>query len=331
MRLSVIVCTRNRAAALIECLESVARSLDHAAPIDAEIVVIDNGSQDETAARVRSWAGISAYPVRMLFEPGKGLSVARNCALRAAQGALLVWTDDDCRVSRGYIADLLRHDAADRELVLRGGRVELGDPADLPICIKTTDAMQRWHRQKYPKEKWRLSGAFIGANMAMRRAVIDEVGFFDERFGAGTSLHGGEEIDYIYRAYLAGIIIEYVPDMVVFHHHGRKTVAVGTELMQGYVIGGGGLYAKYIFRHIDFCRPLYWCIKNAFLETIHGVKYPKDKVGFSSAMCLRYIAIGVMRYFFASTRQRVRGLTELHNPEVAQFGESQPTPTPPAA
>lgn len=306
MKLSVIVCTRNRAQALIPCLDSITQSLTHAAPVDAEIVVVDNASEDNTSAGVRAWAGASAFPVRLLYEPRKGLSAARNCALRAAQGDLLAWTDDDCRLSREYVADLLRHDSADTELVLRGGSVVLGDPTDLPICIQTSKVLKRWHKEKYPEDKWRLTSALIGANMTMRRSLVEKLGFFDECFGAGTNLHGGEEIDYIYRAYLDSVIIEYVPDMVIFHYHGRNTICVVNNLRKNYVIGEGGLYAKYLFKHPDFCRPAYWTMKNALLETISRAKRNEEEVGLSSGKVLAYLLVGVMRYSVAWVRKLLR-------------------------
>jgi GT2 family glycosyltransferase len=55
---------------------------------------------------------------------------------------------------------------------------------------------------------------------------------FDERFGAGTNIPAGEDTDYIYRAYLADVTIEYVPDMAVFHHHGRKSVTQAINLFR---------------------------------------------------------------------------------------------------
>jgi glycosyltransferase involved in cell wall biosynthesis len=124
MKLSVIVATRNRAHAISGCLDSIADSLAKAAPLDAEIVVVDNGSQDGTSRIVEQWATGCAFPVRLLVEPRSGLAVARNRALRTAQGELLVFTDDDCRLSKEYVNDLLSHDAADTEPVLSGGRVE---------------------------------------------------------------------------------------------------------------------------------------------------------------------------------------------------------------
>src|SRR5580693_3507353 len=99
MKLSVLVCTRNRSHAIIPCLDSIAQSLANAAPLDAEIVVINNASEDDTGVVLNQWASKSPFPVSLQFEPRKGASYARNCGLRAARGSLLVWTDDDCRLA----------------------------------------------------------------------------------------------------------------------------------------------------------------------------------------------------------------------------------------
>src|SRR5271155_3053548 len=138
MKLSVIVCTRNRSHTITACLDSIAAALSVAAPIKAEIVVVDNASTDDTSDIVKAWATACAFPVRLLFEPNKGLAVARNCGVSGSQGDLLAFTDDDCRLSLEYIVDLLRHDALDSGLVLRGGRVELGDVTDLKLTVKTS-------------------------------------------------------------------------------------------------------------------------------------------------------------------------------------------------
>ena len=138
MKLSVIIATRNRAYAIADCLDSVAAAFAYAAPLDAEIVVVDNGSTDDTAGIINAWAASSAVRVHLLFEPKAGLPRAHNRALRAARGEILAFTDDDCRLSKEYVTDLLRHNAGDIGLVLRGGRVELGDPTDLPLTINTS-------------------------------------------------------------------------------------------------------------------------------------------------------------------------------------------------
>ena len=304
MKLSVIVATRNRAHAITECLESIAASLANAAPLDAEIVVVDNGSQDATSRVVEQWATGCAFPVRLLVEPRAGLSVARNRALRTAQGELLVFTDDDCRLSKEYVTDLLRHDAADTEPVLRGGRVELGDHTDLSITIRTTTTRQRLNRRTNPATHDCIVGQISGCNMTMRRALVEKLGPFDERFGVGSSIESGEDSDYLVRAYLAGFTLEYVPDMTVFHYHGRKQKPVGYKLYRGYSIGTGALYAKYFFKQPNLCLPFYWDIKKSIKEIVSGTNLFYPVIGFSFKHKVAYAVLGAVRYLLISQRTR---------------------------
>jgi glycosyltransferase involved in cell wall biosynthesis len=298
-KLSVIVCTRNRAHAIIPCLDSITQSLTHAAPVDAEIVVVDNASTDDTSAVVREWAKSCAFPVQLLFEPRKGLSAARNCALRSARGDLLAFTDDDCRVSKEYAANLLRHDTTDTEPVLRGGRVELDDPTDLPVTIKTDVVLARWNRQMNSAKRYNLGNCIFGCNMSMRRTVVERLGYFDELLGAGTSIPGGEDTDFIFRAYLAGLTIEYVPDMVVFHRHGRKLISDGNRLFRNYCIGGGALYAKYFFKNPDLCRQFYWDARNAVREIFAGKNTYMPDLNFSHKDKVIYYILGTAKYYLA--------------------------------
>jgi GT2 family glycosyltransferase len=144
-------------------------------------------------------------------------------AVRVSKGDLLAFTDDDCRLHPEYVNHLLRHDAADTELVLRGGRIELGDPTDLPYTINTSPTPKRWHISVNSTRHDCIAGELNGCNMAMRRALVERLGPFDENFGPGSRMGSGDDAEYFFRAYAARVILEYVPDMVVFHHHGRKT------------------------------------------------------------------------------------------------------------
>jgi GT2 family glycosyltransferase len=305
MKLSVIVATRNRGAHIRPCLESIAAALAKAkaVPLDAEIVVVNNGSTDNTSEIVKGWASACPFTVCLAYEPRPGLSCARNQSLRSAQGELLAFTDDDCRLSIDYVNDLLRHDASDGdELVVRGGRVELGNSMDLPITINTTTVRQRFNQRTNPVTDDTIIGQISGCNMTMRRAVAQRLGPFDERFGAGASIPSAEDADYHIRAYLADITLEYVPDMTVFHHHGRKQKAVGYKLHRQYAIGVGALYAKYIFHQPNLCRPFWWDIKKATKEIATGTNLFYPVVGFSFKHKVAYGVLGAVKYFSARSK-----------------------------
>ncbi len=302
MKLSFIVSTRNRAHTIVTCLNSIAQSIAEAELSTAEIVVVDNASDDNTSSVVREYANSSSFPVNLKHEPRKGLSVSRNCGIRAALGDLIVFTDDDCCLSNKYVADVLRHDANDKELVLRGGSVKLGDPNDLPLTIKTVAATTRWKRSENSARRENLGNSLLGCNMTMRRALIECLGPFDERLGAGSNIPGGEDTDYIFRAYLAGLVIEAVPDMEVFHYHGRKQLSDGKKLLCNYSTGGGALYAKYILRHPNLCRQFYWDVKGAMKEVVFGRNTFMPEIDFSHKDKVLYNIIGAMKYFASEHR-----------------------------
>lgn len=298
MRLSVLVATRNRVHAITSCLDSIAAAFAKTGSMDDEIVVVDNGSTDDTAAVVEAWANASGVRVKLLREPRQGKARALNRALRAAQGEILAFTDDDCRLSEAYVNDLLRHHAADTELVLRGGRIELGDPTDLPFTINTSPSLRRWQRTLNSARYECFRGRINGCNMTMRRALVDRLGPFDEDFGPGSTIGAGEDTDYICRAYLAGATLEYVPDMTVFHHHGRKTADEGKKLFRGYMIAAGALYARYFFKHPELCRPFYWDCRNAIGEIITDANTFLPNIGFSHRDSVACSVRGATRYAF---------------------------------
>ena len=124
----------------------------------------------------------------MIVEKRPGAAAARNTGIRAAKGALLAFTDDDCRFSQSYFMNLLKCDEADAVPVLRGGRVELGDPTDLPLTIKTDDHVQHWSLAQQSARFDNPGNALFSCNMAMRAAVIGRIGYLDERLGVGTGI-----------------------------------------------------------------------------------------------------------------------------------------------
>jgi glycosyltransferase involved in cell wall biosynthesis len=287
VKLSIIVCTKNRAQAIVPCLEAIAASLALARPIAAEIVVVDS-STDTTSEIVRAWSAGCAFPVNLIYEGRKGIVHARNTGFRAARGDLLVWTDDDCHLDASYVQNALRYDAQDQEPVLRGGRVELGDPADLPLTIKTDPAARRWSSAMRSARHECLGNCLLGCNMMMRRSLLETVGPFDARTD--------DDIDLVYRCYIAGIPIEYAPDLVVRHYHGRKDPADGYKLFRLYMMQMGALYAKFVFHDVDLCRPVLWDLRNAAKELVGRKNTFLPEIGFSHKHRLYYNAVGALRY-----------------------------------
>ena len=294
-RISVIICTRNRAHALRESLDSVRIAAGDGAP-SVELVVVDNGSTDSTYATVETWAKDlpPELPVRLVREPRAGLSIARNTGVANARGDIILFTDDDCRLESDYLKRLGEVYATQSGAVIIGGRVELGDPQDLPMTIKTdrTPAMF---------DGVDVGSFVIGSNLTLNRTAWTIVGLMDERFGAGGDFKASEETDYLHRAHLAGIPILYRPELCIYHFHGRRTVPEVKKLWRNYSIGNGALYAKYF--GTPLVRQFRWNCKNAVKELFGAVKLEP-----SMGLTYRAMAIGnidgMLRYWWAALRAR---------------------------
>jgi glycosyltransferase involved in cell wall biosynthesis len=237
LSISLVICTRNRATQLQRCLDAVAHLV---ADDRFELVLVDNGSTDATAAVIARFEAAAPLAVRAVVEAAPGLSNARNAGVAAANGDVLLFTDDDCYVDSGLIA-ATRAVFADPAVGFASGRVRLFDASDYPTTINESTAPLRFvARQFLP------AGTVKGANLAFRRIVLEAIAEnglpFDPLFGSGAHF-ASEDADAAMRASLAGWVGVYAPDIVVWHHHGRKAGDVAA-LHRTYDVGRGAFHAK---------------------------------------------------------------------------------------
>lgn len=113
MLITIAICTHNRAALLRETLFTLTEMVP--APGSTwELLVVNNGCTDDTSAVLREFS--CNLPLRVFYEATLGLSNARNCAVAAASGEYIIWTDDDVRVSpkwmHEYVSAFRQHPRA---------------------------------------------------------------------------------------------------------------------------------------------------------------------------------------------------------------------------
>ena len=211
---SVLLCTLNRAHYLDELLgRLVAQELP--GNLKAEIVVVDNGSTDETRATVERSAERGGVPIRFVFEPTRGVHQARNRSIKEGRGEWLAFLDDDELPDSRWLAGLL--DAADET-----GAQVLGGSVLLKLSEETLQglgpetraslrerAASRFGDRVAPFRRGAMPGT---DNLLMSRVVLDEVGGFDE-----SMTMGGADLDLMIRARNAGFESWYVPSAVVWH------------------------------------------------------------------------------------------------------------------
>ena len=106
--LSVIICTRDRPAQLLQCLGSLRMAAGACPDLSFEVVVVENGSRDQATLDATRLAEVAPRRTRLFRLSQGGLSTARNFGMASARGALFAFVDDDCLVDRHWCADALR-------------------------------------------------------------------------------------------------------------------------------------------------------------------------------------------------------------------------------
>jgi glycosyltransferase involved in cell wall biosynthesis len=253
MKISVLICTRNRAKALEKALRRFYEQR-FAGDYRFELIIVDNGSTDETKEVIERCLALRPETTRYLFERRRGLTYARNTAVAAANGEIIVFTDDDVLVSEDWLDEIHREFSADPQLHILSGKVLLANERLQPVALH--DYEERRYFQ-FPD-----SGCFVmGANMAFRRELFDRVGLFDVRLGAGRFFAGADEVELIYRGLKAGCRMLYAPNVLVYHNHDRFTLEQACRLEYGYAKGSAAYLIKHSLGGDDYAmRMIYWTI-----------------------------------------------------------------------
>ncbi len=219
IRISLVVATYNRSAALVELLRSVAaQRLD---PALWECVVVDNRSTDDTAARFEAFSREHPdLPLRRIYEPKQGLSHARNAGIAASRGEIVAIVDDDERINPDFLTAYVELFDSRPDAASAGGKVipvyETGRPhwmslyTEKPIANPTD-----WGGRVRPFPDGHIPA---GGNMAFRRSALERCGLFNPDLGRiGDRLIGGEESDLFARLRRAGEPCYYTPGAVIEH------------------------------------------------------------------------------------------------------------------
>lgn len=195
-----------------------------------DVVVADSASRDDSVAAAAHAGG--ARLVR-LTEPGA--SRARDAGWRAVAAQVVAFTDDDCRAQPGWTAGLAAA-FADPRVGFAFGRVE-PDGRGHPVSVLLAEAA---YDVAGPFPLGRLGH---GANLAVRRCALEQVGGFDPLLGAGAPVPAAEDKDLMLRLLRAGWRGRYLPAAVVAHA-GRPTRAAALRAEWAYGRGEGALLAK---------------------------------------------------------------------------------------
>ena len=240
-RISVVVCSYNGENTIDRCL----RALTELAYPEFEVIVIDDGSTDRTAAIA------SGYDVRLVRTANHGLSAARNEGLRVATGEIIAFIDDDAWPDRdwlGYLAATYRTSA---HVGVGGPNIPPRDQGKSeqrvarapggPIHVLRTDT----EAEHIP-----------GCNCSFRVDALREIGGFDPTFRVA-----GDDVDVCWRIHERGWTLGFAPGAVVWHRR-RASIKAYLRQQRGYGAAEALLERKWPSRfnalgHISWPDQLY--------------------------------------------------------------------------
>lgn len=198
---SIIIPTFNGGARIAECLGAL---VEQTAGINAEILVVNDGSRDNTTEIVGRYPG-----VRLFTQSNTGPAAARNRGALEARGTIVLFTDDDCVPAPGWLAAMVE---------------PFKDPTVAGVkgvyCTRQKRLVARFVQIEY-EDRYRLMSDLLQIDFidtysaGFRRDRFLEVNGYDTRFPVACA----EDVELSYRMSARGWTMQFIPAAVVYHTH----------------------------------------------------------------------------------------------------------------
>jgi GT2 family glycosyltransferase len=236
---AAVVATRGRGARIVPLIESILASDRQ----DFELVIVDQSEDDETELAVAPF--LTDERIRYARSEQRGLSRGRNLGLALTQAPIVLITDDDCMVPPNWFSGMMQpfEDHPQVGVVFcTVSAVPVDKPGHTP-AIRIPEN----HVVDSVVQAWRIagSGLNLGAGMAIRRSMFDQLHGFDELLGAGARFGACEDNDLSWRGILAGWWTFRSADVEILHD-GFRDLDELRELVIRDFYGVGGAAAKYL-------------------------------------------------------------------------------------
>jgi glucosyl-dolichyl phosphate glucuronosyltransferase len=254
-KLSIIVCTYNRAKILEGCLQAL--SVQALSPDFFEVVVIDNNSTDNTQAVAELFVN-ELTNFRLVTEYIQGLAFARNRGWKEALGEYVAYIDDDAEAFPDWVESIIEYSQKNPSAVAFGGPY-------MPMMDTTPPV---WFPPEYGNFSLgetefsinAVSEFLCGTNMVFKRDVLFEVGGFNTALGmSGCTIAYGEETRLQIDLKRKGYEIYYVPTIQVKHLLASKKMSFRWLIQSVYAVGR--------------CSSETFCVKRSIFSCLCGLCY----------------------------------------------------------
>lgn len=264
MKLSIIILNYNVRYFLELCLKSVEAAI---ANIDAEIIVVDNNSSDNSCAMVKD-----CFPKVVLIEnkDNHGFSIGNNIGVAQAKGDYICILNPDTVVAEDTFSKLLDFSGTTSNMGIVGCQLIDGTGKFLPeskrnvptpkvALKKMLGHTQDYYANQVPIDSIGKVTVLVGAFMWLKKAVYHAVGGFDESY-----FMYGEDIDLSYKVVKAGYDNYYFGHTTIIHFKGESTLKDANYAKRFY----GAMqifYKKHFKQNIVFNSIVWLGIKLAYL------------------------------------------------------------------
>lgn len=256
--ISIVVCTFNRASLLDRAVTSLL-ALECFDAFTFEVVVVDDGSTDNTSDVVAGFARRSAIPVLYVSGPGTGVAAARNAGVAASGGRLIAFFDDDQLAEKNWLIELWRLQIVSGAACAGGPRALLFEEQPAKALPHTTRLILGEIAVDGNVRQYERDGLLCTGNMMLKRSVFNALGGFNE-----SLLQGGEDTDLFRRMRGAGHECWYTPAALV--HHIIPPYRLEEKYLMWCALRGGHCYAQRDLNEFGVARTL----RLAALRLVHG-------------------------------------------------------------
>ncbi len=273
--LSICIVTQQACDYLRNCL----RSIDENSPVATyEIIVVDNASTDDTLNMLRT-----EFPTVQVIanQQNRGYTAPMNQALRQASGRYLMQLNPDTLIHAGALKTLLDFMDAHVQVGICGPKVLNSDGSLQKSCRRgdsrpwavftyflglsklfpRSKFFGGYHLNHLPEDEINPVDGVAGSCMLIRREVVNQIGFLDERYFAYQ-----EDADYCFHARQAGWQVFYVPTARVTHFGGR-----GGTRVQPYRSIYEWHRSYWLYYHKNFAKD-YFVLFNWMYDGVIGLK-----------------------------------------------------------
>jgi len=244
-RLTILVCTHNRAGLLTKALDSL-NAAERPDGCTIDILVAANACSDATHGYLDDYqtqaADRDCLPLAWFAEPTPGKSHALNNALPRVESDLLAFVDDDHRVDAHYLTAICQAAGAYPESDLFCGRILPDWDGSEPAWVHDNGAYRIYPLPVPRFDRGDMGGELTpdqaipgGGNLFLRSAWLARIGRFATDMGpTGHDLGGAEDLDWVLRALRLGARLRYVPAMVQHHYVDPTRLTLGYLMKKAY-------------------------------------------------------------------------------------------------